>query len=110
MKTSRARFKARFRDVGSLIAGVLIGLSLVAIVFAMLAVGTSHLQMFLAVGALIALVLGLMLQFVINTTLQRLTNKNVAHIPKYGLHREPRALLCTSPSAGYELIAAAPAR
>ncbi|MDQ2963168.1 MAG: hypothetical protein M3R31_08445 [Pseudomonadota bacterium] len=48
---------ARFRDVGSLIAGFLIGLSIVVIVFAMMTTETSHLQILLAFGSIIVLVL-----------------------------------------------------
>ena len=62
MRTSTAGF----REAGSFIAGVLIGLSMVVMVFAMMAVETNHLQVFFAFGWPIVLVLGIMLQIVIS--------------------------------------------
>jgi multisubunit Na+/H+ antiporter MnhB subunit len=59
-------FKAGFRQVGSLIAGVLIGLSMVIIVcmFTMTAAESSHSQILLALGAFIVFAVGVMLQIV----------------------------------------------
>jgi hypothetical protein len=60
MKTSLARF----REAGSFIAGVLIGLSILAPVFAMMVVDAGASWVF---GALIVLALGLALQVVATT-------------------------------------------
>jgi multisubunit Na+/H+ antiporter MnhB subunit len=59
-------FKAGFRQVGSLIAGVLIGLSMVIIacMFTMTAAESSHSQILLALGASIVFAVGVMLQIV----------------------------------------------
>lgn len=57
-------YLARFREAGSFIAGVLIGLSILAPVFAMMVVDSSALWVF---GALIILALGLALQVVATT-------------------------------------------
>src|SRR4030095_13641190 len=59
-------FKAGFQQVGSLIAGVLIGLSMVIIacMFTMTAAESSHSQILLALGASIVFAIGVMLQIV----------------------------------------------
>ena len=56
---------ARFQDAGSFIAGILIGLSIMAPVFASLVVNPTDLQMFLVFGAPIILAVGITLQVVI---------------------------------------------
>ena len=63
-------FKAGFRQVGSLIAGVLIGLSMVIIVcmFTMTAAESSHSQILLALGAFIVFTVGVMLQILMTAT------------------------------------------
>jgi len=63
MKTSLAGF----RQVGSLIAGALIGLSVVVMVFTITA-ETSRSQIFLALGSSIVLVVGFILQIVMTAT------------------------------------------
>ena len=55
-------FTAGFRQAGSLIAGALIGLSIVVIVFTMTLAETSHSQIFLALGSSIVFAVGVMLQ------------------------------------------------
>jgi len=57
-------FQAGFRQVGSLIAGLLLGLSMVIIVcmFTMTAAESSHSQILLALGASIVFAVGVMLQ------------------------------------------------
>lgn len=59
-------FTAGFRQAGSLIAGALIGLSIVVIVFTMTLAETSHSQIFLALGSSIVFAVGVMLQIVMN--------------------------------------------
>jgi len=56
---------ARFRQAGCFIAGLFIGLSIVAPVFAMIFANPSDWQAFLAFGAPIILALGLTLQVVV---------------------------------------------
>ena len=58
---------ARFRQAGSLIAGLLIGLSIVVAVSAMMAVEPSDWRTLWIVGAPIILALGLTLQLVVTT-------------------------------------------
>jgi hypothetical protein len=53
------------RDVGSFLAGVLIGVSLMVPIFALIVVNLSHWQAFLLFGAPIILALGITLQAVI---------------------------------------------
>jgi Na+/melibiose symporter-like transporter len=60
MKTSTTGI----RQVGSLIAGALIGLSMVIIVFAMTATETDHWQIILTLGSFVVVVVGFMLQIV----------------------------------------------
>ena len=56
---------ARFREAGSFIAGILIGMSIVVPVFAIMVANTSDWQTFLVFGAPIILALGITLQVVI---------------------------------------------
>ena len=60
--------QARFREAGSFIAGLLIGLSFLVPVFAMMVVDSSALWIF---GAPIILALGLALQVVVTTKPRR---------------------------------------
>ena len=53
---------ARFRDAGSFIAGILVGLSIVVAVIALTGVNTSAWQAFLVLGAPVILVSGITLQ------------------------------------------------
>jgi uncharacterized membrane protein len=55
----------RFREAGSFIAGILIGLSIMVPVFASLVMNPTDWQMFLVFGAPIILALGITLQVVI---------------------------------------------
>jgi len=55
----------RFRQAGSFVAGLFIGLSIVVTVFAMMVASPSDWQTFLVFGAPIILVLGITLQVVI---------------------------------------------
>lgn len=59
---------AGFRQVGSLIAGALIGLSMVVMVFTMTSTETSHSQIFLALGSSIVFAVGFILQIVMTAT------------------------------------------
>ena len=54
----------RFREAGSFVAGILIGLSIMVAVFAMMVVNSGGWQMSWVFGAPILLALGLTLQFV----------------------------------------------
>ena len=65
---------ARFRDAGSFIAGILVGLSVVAPVIALTGTNTAAWEAFLVFGALIVLVLGITLQAVITTRWASLSN------------------------------------
>ena len=56
---------ARFRQAGSFIAGLLIGLSIMIPMFAMMLTSPGDWQMLWVIGALIIVALGLTLQFVI---------------------------------------------
>jgi len=56
---------ARFREAGSFIAGLLIGLAIVVAVFAMTAAGAADWQTLWVFGAPIILVLGFALQVVV---------------------------------------------
>ena len=58
-------YTAGFREAGSLIAGALIGVSMVIIVFAMMASETSHLQIILVFGSPAVLALGFVLQMIV---------------------------------------------
>ena len=55
----------RFRDAGSFIAGILIGLSIVVPVIALTGANTTAWQAFLVLGAPIVLALGITLQAVL---------------------------------------------
>jgi hypothetical protein len=55
----------RFRDAGSFIAGILVGLSIVAPVIALTGANTTAWQAFLVLGAPIVLALGISLQAVL---------------------------------------------
>ena len=71
MKTSTAGF----RQIGSLIAAALIGLSIVVTVFAMTTAETGHLQVSVAFGSSIVLVAGFLLQIIMTAAPRRQTNK-----------------------------------
>jgi hypothetical protein len=63
------RTSTRFCQTGSLIAGALIGLSMVGMVFAMTEVeAASDLPILLALGSLVVLVVGLVLQIGMTAT------------------------------------------
>ena len=64
-------FTAGFRQAGSLIAGALIGLSIVVIVYTMTLAETSHSQIFLALGSSIVFAVGFILQMIMTATPQR---------------------------------------
>jgi hypothetical protein len=64
----------RFRDTGSFIAGLLIGVSFVITVFAMTVVDAGRGQMVGVIIAPLVLALGLVLQVVITRPSQRRTN------------------------------------
>jgi multisubunit Na+/H+ antiporter MnhB subunit len=68
---------ARFREGGSFIAGLLIGISIVVAVFAMMIADPSDWQALWVFGAPIILALGLTLQFVVTAELRhrRTTNR-----------------------------------
>ena len=59
---------ARFRQAGSFVAGLFIGLSIVVTVFAKMVASPSDWQTFLVFGAPIILALGITLQVVITAT------------------------------------------
>jgi hypothetical protein len=66
-------FAAGFRQVGSLIAGVLIGLSMVIIacMFTMTAAESGQAQIFLALGSSVVFAAGFILQIIMTATPQR---------------------------------------
>ena len=74
-------FTAGFRQVGSLIAGVLIGLSMVIIVcmFTMTAAESIHSQIFLALGSSIVFAVGFILQIIMTATPQRRSRRLPLH-------------------------------
>ena len=74
---------ARFRDAGSFIAGILIGLSIVVAVIAMMVAGPGDWQTLWVFGAPIILALGLTLQVVVTATPrhQRATDPEVGALP-----------------------------
>jgi len=65
---------ARFRDAGSFIAGILVGLSIVAPVIALTGANTTAWQAFLVLGAPIVLALGITLQAVLTARWSSLSN------------------------------------
>jgi hypothetical protein len=73
-----AEFLGRFRDAGSFVAGILIGLSVMAPVFALSVVNFTDWQVLLLVGAPIALALGITLQVVINARFRHLPTISIA--------------------------------
>jgi hypothetical protein len=64
----------RFRDAGSFIAGILVGLSIVVPVIALTGANTTALQTFLVFGAPIILALGITLQAVLTARWSSLSN------------------------------------
>ena len=64
----------RFRDAGSFIAGILIGLSIVVPVIALTGADTTAWQAFLVLGAPIVLALGISLQAVLTARWSALSN------------------------------------
>lgn len=64
----------RFRDAGSFIAGILVGLSIVAPVIALTGANTTAWQTFLVFGAPIILALGITLQAVLTAKWSSLSN------------------------------------
>ena len=69
---------ARFREAGSFIAGILIGLSVMVLVFA-LAVDLTDWQMLLLFGAPIILALGITLHVIVIAKARHLHTINMAH-------------------------------
>jgi hypothetical protein len=69
---------ANFRDAGSFIAGILIGLSIMVPVFALTVVNLTDWQTFLLFGAPIILALGITLQAVITAKARHQRTINVA--------------------------------
>jgi hypothetical protein len=65
---------ARFRDAGSFIAGILVGLSIVVPVIALTGANTTAWQAFLVLGAPIVLALGITLQAVLTAKWSSLSN------------------------------------
>jgi hypothetical protein len=84
-------FTAGFREVGSLIAGALIGLSMVIIVLTMTAAEASHSQIFLAVGSSIVFAVGFVLQIVM-TAAPRHPAPLIAAVPREPIRRGQVAL------------------
>jgi hypothetical protein len=64
----------RFRDTGSFLAGILVGLSIVVPVIALTGANTTAWQAFLVLGAPIVLALGLTLQAVLTAKSSSLPN------------------------------------
>ncbi len=64
----------RFRDAGSFMAGILVGLSIVVPVIALTGANTTALQAFLVFGAPIILALGITLQAVLTARSSSLFN------------------------------------
>jgi hypothetical protein len=62
---------ARFRDAGSLCAGILIGAAILVLVFAVLIADPGHWQLLWVFGALALLALGLGLQRAVTSTERR---------------------------------------
>ena len=69
---------ANFRDAGSFLAGILIGLSIMVPVFAAMVVNLTNWETFLLFGAPIILALGITLQAVITAKTRHLRTINVA--------------------------------
>jgi hypothetical protein len=65
---------ARFRDAGSFLAGILVGLSIVIPVIALTGANTTAWQAFLVFGAPIVLALGITLQAVLTARWSSLSN------------------------------------
>jgi hypothetical protein len=64
----------RFRDAGSFIAGILVGLSIVVPVIALTGANTTPWQAFLVLGAPVVLALGISLQTVLTARWSSLSN------------------------------------
>jgi len=64
----------RFRDAGSFLAGILVGLSIVVPVIALTGANTTTWQAFLVLGAPIVLALGITLQAVLTAKSSSLPN------------------------------------
>ena len=64
----------RFRDAGSFIAGILVGLSIVVLVIALTGTNTTAWQAFLVLGAPVVLALGITLQAVLTAKWSPLSN------------------------------------
>ena len=69
---------ARFRDAGSFIAGVFIGMSIMVPVFALSVVNLTDWQMLLLFGAPIILALGITLQVIITSKVRHLRTISMA--------------------------------
>ena len=80
MKNPRARFRRAFRQAGSFVAGLLIGLSIVVAVFAMMVASPSDWQTLWIFGAPIILALGVALQVVVTN---KPANRRATH-PEIG--------------------------
>jgi hypothetical protein len=72
---------ARFRQAGSFIAGLFIGLSIVVPVFAIMVANPSDWQTFVVVGAAIILALGITLQVVITAKHRRTIDTKLGTFP-----------------------------
>jgi hypothetical protein len=66
--------RRRFRDTGSFLAGILVGLSIVVPVIALTGANTTAWQAFLVLGAPIVLALGITLQSVLTAKCSSLSN------------------------------------
>jgi hypothetical protein len=71
-------FLARFRDAGSFLAGLLIGMSVMAPVFGLTVANLTDWQMLLLFGAPIILALGITLQVIITAKVRHLRTISVA--------------------------------
>lgn len=71
-------FAARFRDAGSFIAGILIGLSIMAPVFALTVANLTDWQVLLLLGAPVILGLGIGLQVIITMKVRHLPTISMA--------------------------------
>jgi hypothetical protein len=67
-----------FRDAGSFIAGILIGLSIMVPVFAAMVVELTDWQLLLLLGAPIVLALGITMQFIITAKARHLRTISMA--------------------------------
>ena len=70
--------QARFRDAGSFIAGMLIGMSIMVPVLALMVVNLTDWQILLLLGAPIILALGITLQVIITAKVRHLRPMSMA--------------------------------